>query len=155
MSSTYTFGLATPTAHAGNIASQTISTTKYFAGTEIDNSANLDPLADLEVSYSFGTNPTAGTTLQFYIVYKLGGTTSEDGIPSTNDGTSTPTYVPPATSMVDAVSVTADTGTHDIILRDIPLLPYKMRLLVFNNGTGQTVTMTVNFNTKKLQTIGP
>jgi len=154
MSTTYTSGLAAASARTSGIASQAITSTSHYGGSAIDNSSNLDFYLDLEVLYSFASSPTAGTNLQFYLLYAPGGTTYEDGFPGTNDGSHAASPPPQPTSLVGAISVTADTSSHRAVLKGIPLRPYKFEIVVFNNGTGQTATVTINATSSKEQTIG-
>ncbi len=133
-------------ARTSGISLASISTGANYLGSEINNAANLDEFADIEVVWSFGTNPTAGQPLKVYILYAFDGSNYEDGA---GVGTGSGDVDPFPHSLVDTIGVLADTGTHRVLLRDIPLEPYKFKVLVMNDATGQTATVTVNVITRR------
>jgi hypothetical protein len=157
MSTTFTTSLLAGSSRTSGVSSQAITNTSLFLGSEIDNSANLDLVADVVITYAFGVNPTAGTMLQFYLVYAPDGTNYEDGGDTYFDGShgiGTSHLTPAPQAMIGGVSVVADTYTHCVIFREVPLLPSKMKLLVYNNATGQTVTVTALIYTRNVKTVG-
>jgi hypothetical protein len=72
----------------------------------------------------------SGKTVKVYAIYATGGTSFEE--------TS-------SRALVGAFSPAADTSSHrQVILRNVPLLPFKFQLVVENVDTAQTITVTVN-----------
>lgn len=108
------------------ISGVTINTGAGNLGSEIDNTTNLDRFLDVELSWQHGTGPTANSPWYVYILYAMDGTNYEDG------GTSTqPTKVPAAT-----FPAPNDTSAHKAARVNVPLAPFKFKLLVWN-GTNQ------------------
>lgn len=134
------------TSRTSGIASAGVQTTANYLGSVIDNATNLDEVADIQLAYSYGTNPTAAKTLSLHILYAFDGTNYEEGA---GDGSGTGDVDPMAHTLLGAVSPTADTSTHYKLFGGVPLLPYKFKLLVRNVDTGQTATVTVTINTRK------
>jgi hypothetical protein len=149
MSTTYSQGLAAGTSRTSGISSASCQNNKAYIGSAIDNATNLDVFADIELVWSFGTNPTAGNSLKLHLLWSQDGTNYEEG---TGDGTTLTSPLPGC--LVGTVSPAADTSTHRKLFRDIPLAPYKFKVLGENTATGQTATLTVNVYTRKDQTIG-
>lgn len=129
-----TIKLTTGTSRTTGLAAASLANNALVVGSEIANSTNLDELATLELTYAFGTNPTANATLEVYAIYAVDGMNYEDG--ATN-------VTPFAPAFIGAVSVTADTNTHRVTFRSVQLEPHKLKFLVRNNATGQTATVTL------------
>jgi len=130
------------TSRSTGISNQSISLGyNYLSSTEIDNSTNLDDLADFEVIWQYSSTPTANKSLRLYIVYSFDGTNYEDAASDTTE--------PVQLTLVRAWSPPADAASHRMVVGGFPLLPYKFKLLVRNHDTGQTVTVTVNCVTRK------
>lgn len=134
------------TSRTSGIAAASVATTANYIGSEINNATNLDELADIELTYAYGTNPTAAKTLSLHILYAFDGTNYEEGA---GDGSGTGDVDPMAHTQIGAVSPAADTSTHRKLFGGVPLLPYKFKLLVRNVDTGQTATVTVTITTRK------
>lgn len=97
------------------------------AGTEVDNSANLDMFGVLELSVTFGTAPAAGGYVEIYMVTAPDGTNYEDGSNTVDPGTH---------KLIDRIPVRAVTTAQRLSGRLIPLLPEKTKFLIYN-GSGQ------------------
>ena len=97
------------------------------AGTEINNSTNLDVFGRLELQVTFGTAPSAGGYVEIYMVTAPNGTNYEDGSDSVDPGTH---------KLVDRIPVRAVTAAQRLTGRRIPLLPGKTKFLLYN-GSGQ------------------
>jgi hypothetical protein len=150
MTTTYLTGPAANTNRTSGIAAASIATAKAYLGGEIDNATNLDDVADIEITWSFATNPTAAKSLDIYLIVAHDGTNYEEGA---GDGSST-TTLPLESCKLASVSPTADTSTHRKSFRGIPLEPMKYKPLVYNNATGQTATVTLLIGTRKYQSVG-
>lgn len=97
------------------------------AGTEVDNSTNLDQYGKLEINVTFGSNPDAGATVQLHMVTAPDGTNYEDGSSSADPGSHT---------LVDVIPVKASTSAQRLMSRLIPLQPAKTKFILYND-TGQ------------------
>ena len=97
------------------------------AGTEVDNGTNLDMYGVLELQVTFGTAPSAGGYVEIYMVTAPDGTNYEDGSNTVDPGTH---------KLVDRIPVRAVTTAQRLSGRLIPLLPEKMKFLLYN-GSGQ------------------
>lgn len=98
---------------------------KTNAGSEINNSSNLDSYAWLEFyTGGFGTAPTAGTTLDVYMLRAIDDTNYEDG-------SSSVTPHPPA--FVCSLPVNNTTSAQRIVSRMFTIDPSKVKFLLINN----------------------
>jgi hypothetical protein len=149
MATTFLTGPATPTNRTSGISSANVQNTKAYLGSAIDNATNLDDFAHLEIVWSFGTNPTVNNFLKIHLLYAKDGSNYEEGA---GDGSTITAPLPGCQHA--AVSPPADTNTHRKLFSYIPLAPYPFKVLVENNATGQTATVTVNIATGKYQTVG-
>jgi hypothetical protein len=127
-----------------------IQTTANYLTPAVDNSDETNgrrDVADIEVQYAFGTAPAANTTLQVYILYAFDGANYE---PGAGNGTGTGDVDPHAKSLVASLPVAAVTTQQGpYLIEDVPLLPYPFKLLVMNNATGQTATVTLKIKTRR------
>lgn len=113
-----------------------LATAAYSAASAAqDNTTNLDFWADFELNVTFGTNPTAGTSVDLYIVSSLDGTNYGDGGGA---------VAPPYTSYVGPFPVRAVTTAQRIELRGIQLPEGLWKAVVLNNGTGQAMAASGN-----------
>lgn len=95
----------------------------------IDNTSNKDLFMDVEIKTKFGTNPTANSVWNMYLIPSLDGTNYGDGDAS---------VAPPASAFVGAFEVRAVTTQQRILaVRDIPIPALNFKL-IFENKTGQT-----------------
>jgi hypothetical protein len=133
MAVTHKFPHEAGTARTTGIAATTIANNATATGDEIDNATNKDTLADIQLQWSYAANPTNGTPLVVYISYAFDGTNYD-----------TRNY-----QTVGAVAVINNTSTHRSLLGAVPILPYKMKLLILNNATGQTATVTATMVTRQ------
>lgn len=142
-------GLVAGNARTSGISAVSVATTANKLGDAIDNATNLDDLADIQIQWAYGSNPTASKTLSLHILYAFDGTNYEEGA---GDGTGTGDVDPMAHTLVTSVSPAADTSTHRKLV-SIDLLPYKFKLLVRNVDTAQTATVTITITTRKAKQI--
>ena len=94
------------------------------ASAAIDNSTNLDLFADLILSVTYGTAPSAGGTVDLYLIPSLDNTTYGDGGGA---------VAPPSTYFVGSFPLRAVTTAQNIELLNIPL-PQYYKLVAFNNA---------------------
>lgn len=125
-----------PTNVSAPVSAQTINTGAGALGTEYDNETNKHRFANLQLTFSHGTAPTSGQWL-VYILYAQDGTNYEDG------GTSTqPRKQHAANFPYRAASTSAQK-----ISRLVPILPFKFKVLVWNdtnqNSASTAVTLDV------------
>lgn len=102
----------------------------------IDNDADHDTLMDLELLITYGTNPTAGTVIEAYIVRTVDGTNYEDG--------STTGPVLPQSGFVGGFVLRATTSAQRIIIPGITVPPRDFKVMVVARTTGQTAAATGN-----------
>lgn len=115
------------------------------ASATIDNSTNLDLYIDLLLSVTYGTAPSAGGTVDLYVVPSLDNTTFADGGGST---------APAHALLVGSFELRAVTTAQNIVLRDIPL-PQYAKLVAYNNA-GQAMAATgntVKYRTYSMQSV--
>jgi hypothetical protein len=154
MSTTYTHS-ELATSRTTGIATQTLNTVSRFAGAEIDNSVNLEDLLDIEMLFTLAATPVAGDQIKIFILYALGGTTYEDGVPTTNDGAHDDGNAAFASAQVACVGVQAIATAQRVTFKDIPLTKGKFKIMVYNGTTKScTSLLTVLAWGKKRQTIG-
>lgn len=91
------------------------------AGTEVDNSTNLDQYGKLELTVDFVSAPSAGAFCDIYMITAPDGTNYED----TNVG-----------NKVTSIPVAASTAAQRLTSRMFPLQPSKCKFLL-ENRTGQ------------------
>jgi hypothetical protein len=137
------------------MAAVTLNTVCHLASSEIDNSVNLDELLDLVVLFTLAATPVAGDPISIYILYAMDASTYEDGIPGTNDGTAAASPTPQPTALVATIGVRAVSTAQKITLKDIPLSPFKFKIVIYNGTTKScTSLLTVLAYGKKQQIIG-
>jgi hypothetical protein len=103
------------------------------AGTEVDNSANLDQYGMVEINLASLT-PTTGAYLQLFITQAPDGTNYEDPPSSTNPGYQ---------MSVGVFSVTTGAATKRIMSPWFRLPPCKIKFVLLN-GTGVALGATGN-----------
>lgn len=138
-----TFGLAPGTARTSGIASAAVLAGANYLGAAIDNEANLDAVADVELAYTFQTAPTGGSW-KLSFLYALDGTNYE---PGAGDGTGTGDVDPAPKCQVAADAPLATSGR--LLFGGIPLLPYKLKALLALAGTVYPGTATVSIKTRQ------
>ena len=126
-----------PNNRTSGISSASVSNNAGYVGSGIDNSINKDQYADIEIEWSFAVAPTANKSLLTYLIHSIDGTNYEDGDASTQ----------PSSPIVLAVSPPPDTSTHRRMVARVPIPPQAFKALVWNEGTGQTATVTVTIET--------
>lgn len=92
-------------------------------------------LGDFELVVTFGTNPTAETTIDLYLVRAADGTNYEDGDASLR---------PNPNAFVGSFPLRAVTTAQRMVLRDVPLPPGLWKAVIHNNGTGQSFASSGN-----------
>lgn len=92
------------------------------AGTAEDNTTNLDLWADFVLDVTFGTNPTANTTCDLFLLPSVDGTN----------------YTTPAAALgpyyVGSFQLQATTSQQLLMLLRVPLFPGKWKALLKNNS---------------------
>lgn len=132
---------STPTSRTTGISSASIATGANWLGAEINNATNNDPYADIEITWSYASAPTAAKKMDVYLLYAMDGTNYEQGA---GDGTGTGDVDPLAGCLIGSVSPSADTTAHrKVIATRMELLAYPFKILVANVDTAQTATVTV------------
>lgn len=118
------------------------STQGAIASSAYDNSAagNQFFWADFELVVTYGTAPTAGGTVDLYLLETVDGT-------NYGDGTSGASPVTVSTHYVGSFPLRAVTSAQRIIIRGVPLSPVAFKAQLINNG-GQA--MTASGNTLKM-----
>ncbi len=115
----------------GNVLSTELNAlatgSRTAAGTEIDNSTNLDKYGFLELAVDFVSAPSAGAYCNIYMVMALGGTTYADGSASVDPG---------ADAWVIGIPILASTAAQNKQVGPILLPPSKVKFIL-ENQTGQ------------------
>ena len=115
----------------GNVLSTELNSladgSRTNAGTEVDNSANLDTYALLELTVTFGTAPSAGGYLALFMVTAPDGTQYSDGSSSVDPG---------ADTWVLNIPVRAVTTIQHKITKIFPLPNAKFKFIL-ENQSGQ------------------
>ena len=103
---------------------------------EINNSSDKYYYVDLELKVTYGTGPTAGNTVDLYLISSQDdGTTYPDG-DSSNDA--------PANTKVASFPLKNNTSAQIIPFRGVPLPPGKHKYLI-KNTSGQTMAASGNY----------
>ena len=113
-----------------------LTTTGNATSVEIDNSTNLELYGIFELKITYGTNPTAGSTISIYFLI------APDG---TNYGTGTTLGVQYIGSFVLAAATSAQylhIGAN--LAGPIPLPPTKFKVYLKADTTGQTAAASGN-----------
>ena len=126
-----TFPFTTPTNRSTGISAQAIAAGANYLGSEIDNSANLDTLCDIEVDYTPGVGPTAGDYIEAYLVYAQDGTNYEDGDATPTD---------PVKASVGIVRCFTDTTRRRFLISGVPLSQFKFKVLL-KSEVAQSITV--------------
>ncbi len=97
------------------------------AGTEVDNSTNLDQYGWLELDYDLAANPAAGGYMTLFLLKALDGTNYEGA----GDGTNGPGGH--AIVAVIPIQFTADNAAHIAMSQMFRLPPCKIKFVLQNN----------------------
>lgn len=112
-----------PTNISTGITGNTVNTGAGALSSEYNNESNRRRFLAIELTMDHGSAPTVNREWLVYVLYALDGTNYEDG------GTSTQPKKNPAA----AFPVRADTNTLITSAVDIPIAPFKFKLLVWND----------------------
>jgi hypothetical protein len=107
-----------------------LASTGTAVSSAVDNDADLDTLADFELVIAYGTNPTAGSLIELYIVRTVDGTNYED--------------VTPQSGFAGAFVLAATTSTQRLIIPGVPIPPRDFKTYVVAKTTGQTAAASGN-----------
>ena len=131
-----------PSTRSGNPISilttelNSLGSTGSAISSAIDNDADRDTLADFELLITYGTNPTAGTIIEVYIIRTVDGTNYEDG--------STTGPILPASGFVGGFVLRAVTTAQRMIIPGVPIPPRDFKVIVVARTTGQTAAASGN-----------
>jgi hypothetical protein len=118
-------------ARTSGVATEAITNTSTYLGSEIDNATNKDRYLTIEAVWSYASAPTAAKTLRLFIEYAVDGTNYETASPTQGQIAN---WSPPASTSAQRL----------VIVRSRLILPSKFKIRCTNVDTGQTVTMTLN-----------
>jgi hypothetical protein len=124
------------TTELNSLASAAFCTIGAAQGSDATTAADL--FGDFELVATYGTAPTAGTTVDLYLVPSIDGTNYAD----------TPTATTAKGLMVGSFELRNVTTAQRIAIRDVPLPPGLWKAIVQNNG-GQA--MAASGNTVKMR----
>lgn len=99
-----------------------------------DATTAADLYGDIEIVATYGTAPTAGTTIDVYLIPSADGTNYADGGGA---------VAPAKGLMVGSGELRAVTTAQRMVIRDVPLPPGLFKVVAQNNG-GQTLAATAN-----------
>lgn len=92
----------------------------------VNNTTALNMLADLELKVAYATAPTAGDTVDVYVIPAI------DGTPTYADGSAT--VVPQGALFVGSFELRAVNTAQILALLGIPTPPYNFKYLIKNNS---------------------
>lgn len=133
----------TATSRTSGISSESINAGANNLGGEIDNGTNKDRFASLDLTFSCASAPTANTVWEVYVLYAIDGTNYEDG------GSS----VDPPKNPVGTIAARAVTGAQRQTLMNVPILPFKFKLLLKSelDQNATSVTMLCYTHNEEIQ----
>jgi hypothetical protein len=136
----------TPTSALTTELNSLATATATAAGPAQDNSSNLDLYADFVLSVTFGTNPTAGATVDLYLLPSVdGGTNYADAVVAAT---------PARNMLVGSFYCRAVTTAQIMTVTNVPI-PEKFKMMVVNNS-GQSFPAsgsTVKYQSWHLQAV--
>jgi hypothetical protein len=100
----------------------------------VDNTADLDFWDDVELVVTYGTAPSAGGTVELYLVESVDGTNYGDG----GSG-----VAPPATTLVGVFPLRAVTTAQRIMVRGVMIPPLNFKYVAVNKA-GQATAASGN-----------
>lgn len=103
----------------------------------LDNTTDLYLFDDLELTVTYGTNPSVGATVDVYLIVALDGTNYEDG------ASGAPGTPAPVTSLIASFPIKANTSLQRVTIRNVILPPGLFKYLLLNN-TGQAMAASGN-----------
>lgn len=114
-----------------------LTTTGSAISSAVNNTTNGDLYMDVELSITYGTNPTAGSLIELYVVRSVdGGSTYEDG--------STTGPIVPASGYAGAFVLRAVTTTQVMVIPGVSVPPGYFKVMVYARTTGQTAAASGN-----------
>ena len=113
-----------------------LTTTGSAISSAIDNDASMWIFADIELSITYGTNPTANTLIECYIVRAIDGSNYEDG--------STTGPVVPRSGLIGSFTLRATTSTQVMVIPMVTLPPGDFKVMVWSRTSGQTAAASGN-----------
>lgn len=105
-------------------------------GSQYDNETNRYQFASAELLWTAAASPATNPGVELYLIPALDGTNYGDGDDS---------ILPPSSSFVGVFGLKVATSLQRIVIRDIPIPPFKFKFLVINK-TGQFSTNVDNQN---------
>jgi len=125
-------------AKAGTIASMATTELNSLAnnagalGAEYDNATNLYLFGVFELNVTFGSNPTAGSTVDLYIIPAPDGTNYDDAVTGASGAAPATAYVGgfPLRAVTTAQKVPLGVG----ISGPVPLPPVKFKAFILNKS---------------------
>lgn len=95
-----------------------------------DNTSDGYLYGDFELVITYGTNPTAGSLIELWLIRSVDGTNYEDS--------------PPASGCVGAFKLAATTSAQRLIIPDVRLPSGKFKAYIVAKTTGQTAAASGN-----------
>ena len=126
---------SSPTKRISGISKASVASDAGVVGSEIAGDDELSQRVDISLSWQFSIAPTAGKQLLLYLQFQSDdNATWEDGDAATQ----------PITRLIGSVDVAADDRWHHAVFPLIEIPPRPFRFIVWNDGTGQTATVTLD-----------
>jgi len=116
----------TGTAGNNSLTSLAAGSAALTSSPGIDNTSRLDFWADFELVIYFGSAPTAGQTVDLYLLPAMDGSNYADGTAGSSPVTA-------QVHFIGSFAVRAITTVQRLVLRGIPLPPTKMNVQLVNN----------------------
>lgn len=123
------------TSVSSGISSESVNAGANNLGTEIDNTTNKDRFLSFDLTFSCASAPTANTTIEVYILYAIDGTNYEDGDATPTDPTKNPAA---------AVAARNVTGAQRVAVTNIPIQPFKFKILIKSELDQNATSVTLN-----------
>lgn len=112
------------------------TTGSAISGAAHDNATELDMYMDLFLTITYGSNPTAGSRIECYVVRSYDGTNFEDA--------STTGPVVPQSGFVGAFILRATTSAQILCIPGVSIPPEDFKVMVVAKTTGQTAASSGN-----------
>lgn len=140
---TYNQQWRTPVDRSSGIAAAALANNAYLASSVVANQTNLEDTLEGELLWQYAIAPSANTKIDLYILYSVDGTNYEEG----------GVGAAPIKTLADSFTVIADTNAHRRHFSLDLIHGFSFKVLLFNNATGQTATVTLLLKTTGMKMV--
>ncbi len=140
---TYNQQWRAPVDRSSGIAAGALANNAYLASSAVANQTNLEDVLEGELLWSYAIAPTVSTRIDLFILYAVDGTNYEEG----------GVGAAPIKSLALSFTVIADTNAHRAHFALDLIHPFPFKVILFNNATGQTATVTLLLKTTGMKMV--